>query len=1046
MAKNPNTALENAINKGCIDQVVALLSKGSSVNDKLSNGETLLVRALSLNHWDLASKLLELGAQADGKVNSYCTCLSWASLSDQTALAHAMLWRVTKLEESDYNGYTPLAWAVKLSDEAAVKRLLARGANVAVKDKAGNTLLHLAALQSNPHIISLLITACPKLNLIVNTEAKQNALHVAAAQANSDHGQIIKALLDAGVNFNQKDASGNTPAILAAASNSVSILNLLTNAGATLSPTDKIQALHLAITQDHEKQALRLIWSLDPTLALNASHPLRTAIALKRWSLIGSFFKAGLNPDSYLSPEKQALLPWAMEHLCPELAKILLIAGATTHRSQAIKWLNNLALLRKVGKINVHGGAFQPPQPANGPLLLALQKNIESLGFVLTPELAERVLALSIDELRAFYHTLIPCLRSMVGAHVSYKPMYPNFPDQVKELSDFELYFNALRHYWGDLIGRRILPHYIKFARPALTEKLPPQSIGLAAPDEADRILQTLLQAKGALTPADKDLVAWLVFVQGDNVGVRLPQEVPFRENAAILAAALLLFTSLHDRASSYLKTGVDALRVAAAYSGGDVSLASPTRFTSFPKPVRRWLLASLETDPNLDESLWRHPEKFKRLGERLHPGEFKKLFPKTWAAFQALRSTTKPPTYPNQIEGYLAQNDIQACLPLLKTRPGDFARRLDHLLRLSCPDQALSVLAAFHQVVDQIPSRLLLQLRTHFQSRDIPTHLRVIFPKGEIGKLQALTATRPALSPKVCTEIDAICQQALLTKFAIRPPLGICWVDKALKRYTVPFALRSAAKALHTVSRGSRINFPSPPQTTTHPREAMRFFIWWRDGQKRTDLDLSALVLTTDFTYDTTLSYYNLKELGGYHSGDITSAPHGASEFIDIEIPAFLARGSRYIMMVVNSYTAQAYCDLPECFAGFMYRSQPQSGEVYDPSTLLNKFDLTANTTIAIPLILDLEQRQVIWTDLSLKRNLSHVNNVHGNRSSLSLLCEAMVTLKRPNLYDLFDLHVQARGRYVQGTEEVQTAFSAEPFEGAITPYDIDQIMADYL
>jgi hypothetical protein len=128
------------------------------------------------------------------------------------------------------------------------------------------------------------------------------------------------------------------------------------------------------------------------------------------------------------------------------------------------------------------------------------------------------------------------------------------------------------------------------------------------------------------------------------------------------------------------------------------------------------------------------------------------------------------------------------------------------------------------------------------------------------------------------------------------------------------------------------------------------------------------------------------------------------------------------------------------------MRRNHPKSGEIYEPRTVQNKFDLTANTTIAIPLILDLQQREVIWTDLSLKRNPSSANNVHGNRSSLSLLCEAMVNLSKPNLHELFELHIAARGQVARQRDQAQTVFLAEVAPGAVTPYDIPLIMAEYL
>ncbi len=87
--------------------------------------------------------------------------------------------------------------------------------------------------------------------------------------------------------------------------------------------------------------------------------------------------------------------------------------------------------------------------------------------------------------------------------------------------------------------------------------------------------------------------------------------------------------------------------------------------------------------------------------------------------------------------------------------------------------------------------------------------------------------------------------------------------------------------------------------------------------------------------------------------------------------------------MATLFSFTSQPYCDLPECFAGWMMRKKPGSGEIFEPLTVVNKLDVTADTQIVIPVIMDLAERTVIWTDLSLTRHPHHCNNVEGNQNS---------------------------------------------------------------
>jgi hypothetical protein len=169
--------------------------------------------------------------------------------------------------------------------------------------------------------------------------------------------------------------------------------------------------------------------------------------------------------------------------------------------------------------------------------------------------------------------------------------------------------------------------------------------------------------------------------------------------------------------------------------------------------------------------------------------------------------------------------------------------------------------------------------------------------------------------------------------------------------------------------------------------------------------------------------------------------APEGACEFIDLDRKLMLAKGIRYAVMCLNSFTSQPYCDLPECFAGWMARAKPQSGEVFEARTVRDKIDLASDTTVSLPVIIDLERSQVIWADVAL-RSSGWINNVQMNGDNIARLARAMANLDRPNLQDLFLMHVEARGTPA-GDDPAETVFSAH--EG-LTPFDTDKILAEFL
>lgn len=692
--------------------------------------------------------------------------------------------------------------------------------------------------------------------------------------------------------------------------------------------------------------------------------------------------------------------------------------------------MNNSIYLKRKTKVFLEKGKNELAES----YIFNLLKNIESLGYSLSTELIECVLSLSESKFKSFYKQLIQDLNEMKGNHVEYKPMYPNFPNQVIEASHEELYENAYWHYVGDWLGTRFLLDYEIKPREKLSDEIKLEVIELGSKEEFNAIFTNFLSAKSSISEQDREDLEW--FIKNYNTGIfkYVPNEIPLKENAAFFIASLLKNNlEAEEQIKLHIKTATDVLRLAVALSDGDISLAENTKFVSFSKKIRRLILQTLEDIGAITEDMLRYKNRWKRLGERLHPFEYKNRYSKCFEAFDIIRNNKPFETFYSKLEKALVAKDIESARNLLKTRPGEYARRLDHLIRLR--EDASPILEDFKALAKQVSNPVLLQLRTHFLERNTQKDYRVFFPKGNIGKAHAIDWNLPEIKEEICQKIAQICEQSLIEKFASYESLGKVYLDERLKDYSIPFGLRAASKALKTIPKGSKTDLPKG--------NILRFFMYWKDGSSRTDLDLSALALDANNGYKMTIAYYNLKEEMAYHSGDFTSAPDGASEFIDIDIAKCLKQDIRYIMMSLNSYTKQAYSDLPICFAGFMMRQEANSGEIFEAQTVKNKFDITANTRIAIPMIFDLVKRKIIWTDLALKDNPSTNNNVHNNLSSMALINEAMTSLVRPNLYDLFSLHIQARGEETLDIKEANTIFAVDK---GIKPSDIEIILSEYL
>jgi hypothetical protein len=691
--------------------------------------------------------------------------------------------------------------------------------------------------------------------------------------------------------------------------------------------------------------------------------------------------------------------------------------------------MNNGIYLRRQRKIVVpHARDGVPAAPE---YLATVVQNLEPLGFVFSLPLLQACRPLSVPELNRLYREVLAHLQKAKGAHRKHRPMYPNFPDQVMSMGEAELYLNAVIHYWT---AGRFLPETELKERPPLRQQLRPLVIDLGTREEFEQIFVRLVSSNSSLSEQDREDVSWFVRSYRDDIARLLPETIPQKETVAFVAALLAQHTGgAVAFVERYVRTATDVLRLAVALSEGDVSLAEPTKFRNFRRGERRLLLGLLDRHEAAMEDMLRWKGRWVRLGEKLHPGEYAHAYPNAAAAFDVLRNDRAYTTFNGKIERALENRDVTGAVRRLAGRPGYLARRLDHLLRVSEDHQRL-VIAGFAEVAQAVSTPVLLQVLQHFRGRQTPDRLRVFFPKGNLAKAHAEPNTLPSLPAEVCAEVAAVCEAALLQRFAALPALGRVYVDPELRDYLVPFSVRSSSRTYRTVGRGSRLALPEC--------QVLRFFIWWKNGRDETDLDLSATLLDSDFNFIDDVAYYNLKGYGGAHSGDIVDAPKGASEFIDITLSRLTERNVRYVVMSVMSYTAQSYCDLPECFAGWMARADADSGEIFDPRTVQDRLDITANTRIAVPLVIDVQDGQVIWCDMALRSDPRWQNNARTNLGGVSLTVQALVTLSKPNLLDLLVLHARARGQVVDSPEDADVTFSV----ANETPFHPEVITAEYL
>jgi len=704
----------------------------------------------------------------------------------------------------------------------------------------------------------------------------------------------------------------------------------------------------------------------------------------------------------------------------------------------------NEILLRRKNKVIVQKGN---EENTDSKYALTIMRNIESLGYTFSKELYEILKTLNKEELQEFYLELVPILKNMVGADVVYKPMYPNFPESVMEADEMELFVNAILHYWS--FGTWY-PKEEKKERLPLFDETKIKVINIGSIEDLHEIFYHLCQSKTSISQTDKEDLEWIF----KNMCVKFPDDIPLKENAALIGKLYLESSPLATakEIQKYFKTATDVLRLITAMSDGDISLAANTKFRSFKRKERRMLLELLQGCGQIEEDMFRYKNKWIRIGERIHPSEYSEAqFGKVITAFNKLRNGIKIETFSGKVTKAMETEHYKEALTLLGKRPGELARKLDHLLRSS--NDKDSIVNTFKNVAVSVSTPVLLQVREHFIHRNGKLESRVFFPKGSLARCHCIDNTLPDIDEKYCNAIVKICENALIENYKNKDFLGNVYLSEEFKRYVVPFSQRSASKALKAITRGSRLPIDKNIK-------ALRGFVWWTNMEEGdyhweniVDLDLSAAIFDEKWNYMEHISYTNLhsEKYNSCHSGDIVNGGsvngEGVTEFLDVDIESVIRYGARYVVYQVYSYTGQKFSDLPHAMFGWMGREDVNSGEIYEPKTVEQRMDLASQSMVCIPVIFDCVNREMIWCDMNLTIDGCHGNyggnNVESNLSGVAATCYSMVNISKPNLYDLIDLHIRARGLKVENKEDADIIFD---IDSGVTPFDIDVFVGEYL
>jgi stress response protein SCP2 len=623
--------------------------------------------------------------------------------------------------------------------------------------------------------------------------------------------------------------------------------------------------------------------------------------------------------------------------------------------------------------------------------VVQLDNKLMTLGYRLSPELFFWAESLPKDNLQKLNRLIEVSLTSILGTDLKYFPFFANFGKDNFNLTERNIYdlfvsYGKYTHSYEE---------YCKDKEAFKENSLRNFSVfnlGKSFIEEVELQVKRLVESSIPLSENS------LIFIK--TFGAELSNESLERFNPSIKENAALLNKIKYERGLSSItcSTTTDLLRFIVAVNDGDVTLTKPTKFKNFPRKFRRTIFGLIEklskTNRSYVADAISYSEEWKRIGEKIHPHESK--FDSVKHFFSETRGDTNTEhTVNSLLEKALSSGNKSSVLEFFQIYPSLLGRNLDRVLR-SYPDIAPSEIKKHYKTFS---SKVIISLIQHLKNRNSSERI-FTNKKGEIFFTKN---TNKDLESSRLNEVLSDLKGELKSRIKSYKEIT---VSKDLETVAIPTSDKLKPRGIGILPIGS--------ETKLSDVDTLRFFIYWHQSSSRTDYDLSTIFLDKDFKVASQVSYTRLGNDFARHSGDITSAPNGASEFIDIKL-AKISSDVKYIVPQVNVYAGEKFNVVKEVFFGFMERNESEKGLAFEPKTVKFKSELQGEYQLALPVIFIREDDgswTAKWMHLGLNSYTSFMGQVERNSKNTSLLVKAIVKKNFFKVGELVDLYKEKQDK----------------------------------
>ena len=678
--------------------------------------------------------------------------------------------------------------------------------------------------------------------------------------------------------------------------------------------------------------------------------------------------------------------------------------------------------------------------------LATLIKKFEGYGYIFSKELA---IAISKEERNVIIDKLKAVIKVIEDfkSDKNYTVFYKNFPDEVINMSEVDLYINQILHYWigylpsnsENIIKEDVEPSKLVKAR----------ELNLIDDEMIEKLFIDLLSSNVTLSEQYLDDVCILTNNKSIKELEKYMEYIQMKETLTVVSSYILKKEGV---LIGNFKTTTDILRLIAKISGDELN-NKHIHFAYFSRTELSQLMTKLENLQNPMPDIKRYSKPwhtfFKLYAKKINFHKYPKVRNAVNMLFGDISYMTERGKINEKIKRLpiMSEEELDNFVKEYIVFYGDYIREILSLLNKAKENQYEKLLLGLENCVDKVNTRVLFQLYDriiNLKAKD-KTVPRLVNSKGKWRRLRESIS----LSDELLNRVLQIVEDGIKTQLKEKENLGKIFIDEDYKNIMLTTSEKDSNVSLRPMTRGSRIKF--------NPKaEVLRFFVAWKNLDEKTlkelntayhkldektlkeltpmysrvDVDLSALTFNENLEFNDVVAYYNQKKSGFAFSGDITNAPEGALEYIDVfDLERLKKKGNRYILMQIRSYNGYTFEEINSVYAGVMELTSIEAKEKKNMySTAITEgfqivsFERTTNT-----ILVDLKNYEYIWLDMNMDSYKLDIFQNALNYEEIPYLNDMLRYFSRKQyitMYDLLKLNADVRGVLTKDKKEADVIF----------------------